>query len=457
MALETAPIWICFLPQFISVCGDSFGQRCCRVYHKMSRRRFLLAMCMVSCLQMFISLSIIQLAAPKMTTIIYEVKNKTTIDYCDTLEGMGSDDCYPQGPLTIYRAVGACPLLLINGVINMGYYIGEACLYQQPLGVLMLVLAALSSSFIIAPLQEAVGLPGGSGIPVGALILGIAGALICVAERQPKKSDSDDVAAAVDDGAAADGKGETKSLTDGVHVQGFSEQSLDASSAAYHSQVNPITTALDDTRRSKADQQKSKPAIVCGWIKSHLPLLLPFALLATVYAMYFVIMLFYNDHCRSNMWGYNSVDQVLLPLYLLSMFFLIDISPTKIRTTLTTAEDKKETFAQAFRGMLRELTANKCAGLLHMFTYRLLINGRALAYSYIAVRYNLASSYLQLTLIRVVLSWMASVVLVLVLPKFIQAEPFEQVKLKDKVNITLKIIGTVIIVGSLLLLHEKQL
>ena len=31
-----------------------------------------------------------------------------------------------------------CPMLLLNGVVNIFYYLGEATLYKQPLGVLLL-------------------------------------------------------------------------------------------------------------------------------------------------------------------------------------------------------------------------------------------------------------------------------------------------------------------------------
>ena len=70
---KAAPLWICFLPQLVSVTGDCIGQRTARTYMtNSSRRRFVLGLVMVSSIQMFVVLTIIQLALPATTTIIYE-------------------------------------------------------------------------------------------------------------------------------------------------------------------------------------------------------------------------------------------------------------------------------------------------------------------------------------------------------------------------------------------------
>jgi hypothetical protein len=105
--------------------------------------------------------------------------------------------------------------------------------------------------------------------------------------------------------------------------------------------------------------------------------------------------------------------------------------------------------------MLHDLfIRSKGVGFAHMFFYRLLINSRAMGYSYIAIVYNLTDSYLELTLIRVILSWMASAVVILLIPSFIQAEKKEREKIVDKVNVVLKLVGTGAIVGSLLILNN---
>eukprot|EP00758_Cryptobia_borreli_P012388 Tbor_TRINITY_DN5741_c1_g2::TRINITY_DN5741_c1_g2_i1::g.20955::m.20955 len=283
MTVKQAPFLICFIPQFISVMGDCVGSRSARVYiTKQSRRRFIFALVFVSSIQMFIALSIFQMAAPDLTTAIYKTNETTgkTFDWCKldlskiqgnhtqsniyststNMRGMNcngfecgishltsvdniynlsgislkhsvvslnhnnSNDnsnvnnnssdsslvsnqrhanitltakytttlspeqkkyCFPQGPLSIPENLHLCPMLLINGCVNIFYYIGEACMYKQPLGVLLLVLSALASSFIIAPFEKLFEIKGAEQVNVWAVLCGIVGAVLCLIERTP--------------------------------------------------------------------------------------------------------------------------------------------------------------------------------------------------------------------------------------------------------------------------------
>ena len=72
----------------------------------------------------------------------------------------------------------------------------------------------------------------------------------------------------------------------------------------------------------------------------------------------------------------------------------------------------------------------------------------------IANQYDLAKSYLELTLIRVLLSWLSSLVCILLIPKFIAATKQEVVVFKDWFNLILKIIGSVLVTVSLILMNE---
>jgi hypothetical protein len=451
---DSAPLWICFVPQLASVVGDSFGQRCSRVYHGGNRRRFIIALVTVSSIQMFVVLSIIQLALPDTTKIIYETVNGTTTDFCGAPEHADDDRCYAQGPLTIYRAVELCPFLLFNGVLNLVYYVGEASMYRQSLGVLMLVLAALASSFIIAPLQMWFDLDGAKQVNGGAIALGVIGALLCLIERTPK-------AAAYLQLPRSDEHLESEGGHPVPSQISLKEHSVNEGSRLNLSDPNAPQQLQGTTPRTGRTGANAAAAGACNrcfammaQVKAFLPMLAPFVLLSFAYALYFVIMLLYNDKCKINMWGYNAFDQVSFPLYMFAVFFIVDFF-TPCRENVRWDEQQDDTLWISVKVTFKELTANKGAGLWNMFTYRLLINSRAIAYTYITVQYNLSSSYLQLTLIRVVLSWMASLLLVLLVPRFILSEPLEQLKLRDWVNLTLKFVGTGAIVGSLFIIHYE--
>lgn len=433
----------------------------------------------VSSVQMFVVLSIIQLALPETTTIIYEKVNGTTVDFCSQPENRGDDRCFAQGPLTIYRALDLCPLLLVNGLLNIVYYLGEASMYRQPLGVLMLVLAALTSSFIIAPLQEWFSLDGAKQVSGAAIALGVFGAVCCLVERTPPSPPPVFVSDRMTDD-------EPVPSSASLRIQGLVESDEDISSSAGGDSLPRFSSAAAETaplnstdnhrssfgsrgdslsngKNSRSSGRPTKVNVPCWtprvravWAraKTILPLFGPFLMLSFAYALYFVIMLLYNDRCKINMWGYNAYDQVTFPVYMFAVFFMVD-SISVCKRNIRWDERQDESMIESCKVCFKELTDNRCAGLVNMFVYRLLINARAVAYTYITVQYNLSSSYLELTLIRVVLSWMASLVLVLLLPAFIQSEQLEQQKLKDWLNLLLKVVGTCAIVGSLIIIHYE--
>ena len=71
-------------------------------------------------------------------------------------------------------------------------------------------------------------------------------------------------------------------------------------------------------------------------------------------------------------------------------------------------------------------------------------------------RYNYVTpkSYLELTLIRILLSWVSSLVCILLIPKFIAATDAEVRVFKDWFNLALKTVGSILVVASLLMLNN---
>ena len=62
------------------------------------------------------------------------------------------------------------PFLWWNCLINIGYYVGEVLLYQEAFGLVFLVLASLTSSFCVAPLEGMFGIVD-STVPLAVLLL----------------------------------------------------------------------------------------------------------------------------------------------------------------------------------------------------------------------------------------------------------------------------------------------
>eukprot|EP00758_Cryptobia_borreli_P012387 Tbor_TRINITY_DN5741_c1_g1::TRINITY_DN5741_c1_g1_i9::g.20965::m.20965 len=573
MALPQAPFLICFIPQFISVVGDTIGSRASRVYiTKQSRRRFLFALVFVSSIQMFIGLSILQLAAPVLTTPIYKINETTSesSDWCKwdltkeqgnhkhnasnatNIQVINSNDhltsvdnvydlsgisqkrslgdrnnsessidsdqhrtnvtlmakktynttsqspeqekyCFPQGPLSIPKNLLFCPMLLINGVMKIFYYTGEASLYKHPVGVLLIVLSALASSFLIAPIENIFHLEGADQANVWAALCGIVGAVLCLVERTPPQVVCEAATqescenSGVDEGVVEDSSKEIQSENTDIPLGTRSEENqtteeeetevkhptpkaiiVNEQKALFidnNNDPSPYTIlTLDVHFLMKEPRFPKTPRKDCSLkymkyilhkILSFLPVLGPFSMLAWAVALYFVLMKYYNNKCAINIFGYNAFDQVSTPFYIFPFFLFVDLIKPIKRIIEEEGIDQEESFLEAFKGMLYDLIiTSKGLGLLHVFVYRLLINGRAMIYSYIAITYDLSSSYLELTLIRVVLSWMASLIIMLVIPSFIRASHEERRKVKDWVNVVLKLIGTAAVVCALFILKH---
>eukprot|EP00758_Cryptobia_borreli_P012383 Tbor_TRINITY_DN5741_c1_g1::TRINITY_DN5741_c1_g1_i5::g.20960::m.20960 len=573
MALPQAPFLICFIPQFISVVGDTIGSRASRVYiTKQSRRRFLFALVFVSSIQMFIGLSILQLAAPVLTTPIYKINETTSesSDWCKwdltkeqgnhkhnasnatNIQVINSNDhltsvdnvydlsgisqkrslgdrnnsessidsdqhrtnvtlmakktynttsqspeqekyCFPQGPLSIPKNLLFCPMLLINGVMKIFYYTGEASLYKHPVGVLLIVLSALASSFLIAPIENIFHLEGADQANVWAALCGIVGAVLCLVERTPPQVVCEAATqescenSGVDEGVVEDSSKEIQSENTDIPLGTRSEENqtteeeetevkhptpkaiiVNEQKALFidnNNDPSPYTIlTLDVHFLMKEPRFPKTPRKDCSLkymkyilhkILSFLPVLGPFSMLAWAVALYFVLMKYYNNKCAINIFGYNAFDQVSTPFYIFPFFLFVDLIKPIKRIIEEEGIDQEESFLEAFKGMLYDLIiTSKGLGLLHVFVYRLLINGRALIYSYIAITYDLSSSYLMLTLIRVLVSWVVSVIIILFIPCFIQATHEERRKVKDWVNVLLKIIGTVAVIGSLVIMKH---
>ena len=124
---------------------------------------------------------------------------------------------------------------------------------------------------------------------------------------------------------------------------------------------------------------------------------------------------------------------------------------------------------------LRFSSSNGGRGLLTLFVYRTLINARAIVYFFLGVMYNLQQVllnfellvvhtgmryvmmglhfvwqvYLELTLIRIVMSWLLAMAVCAWFPAFIDMSPSEQKTVFAPQNMLLKVLGTALIIGAL--------
>eukprot|EP01139_Manchomonas_bermudensis_P010170 Amastigsp_a340038_90.p1 type:complete len:435 gc:universal Amastigsp_a340038_90:43-1347(+) len=427
------PLWLVAVTQAMSVCGDAFGQRVARVDFKSSRRRMMMMMSVVTAVQIFVLLGIVELTFPRSITGPLYIDDKratcyreTDIDHrtidcgalANTTRACTEIECPAQGPFTFWAVVAVHPLVLLNGVLDLAYYTAEFQLYREAFGLLLLVIASLASSFLVGPVGDLFHLPKTKPIAPFVYILGIGGALLTLVERTvviPDASESSGPAAAH----------ETSSIN------------------AAESQ--PL---LKDSESGALSPQAELPApSLWRMLRRSLGLAIPFTVLSIVYALYFVTQVYFNDRYRLNVYGYTSVDQVLLPFFVYPYLFLIDVVPA-LKRAIENETDQKESFGTALRGAWGDLN------IFTMFMYRLLINGRAMIYFYLSVQYDLSLVYLELTLMRIMFSWLGSIVLILLVPRLIRTNASERATALHPLNLVAKAIGSAAIVLSLLILNK---
>lgn len=326
----------------------------------------------------------------------------------------------------MFNSIRMHPLLLLNGLMNVAYYTGEVLLYHEPLGLVLIVLAALSSSFLINPVGAALGLPDAKSIAAPVLVLGIVGSLFCVIEKR------------------VHGFVSLRHLYRSVYAslqKRFGVES-EFSSPAGEALISPIIEESKIHHRSFLQH-----------LRYFLKVFVPFLILAGTYSLWFVTQKLFNQEYRTNVFGYTSIDQILAPLYLWPLIFAIDLVPP-LRGALVDESEKSVSAWASLMTMIKEASANKGEGWVTLFFYRLFINSRAMAYFYMGVIFDLQVVYVELTLTRVLLSWLVSIVLCAAVPRFIDVQLDEKLTVFHPGNLTLKLVGSCMVLAALFLINQ---
>ena len=155
------------------------------------------------------------------------------------------------------------------------------------------------------------------------------------------------------------------------------------------------------------------------------------------------------------MFGYTSIDQILAPFYLLPYLWLVDTVPL-FRRTVVSKDDQKSSFCQSFTNVFQRFRENRFRAFFTVFAYRFLINARAMVYFYMGVTYDLETVYLELTLVRIILSWIFAFFVCLIAPNFISLTAAERNTVFAPQNLILKGFGTVFILVALVVLNESS-
>eukprot|EP01138_Halocafeteria_seosinensis_P014676 gb/GECG01014981.1/.p1 GENE.gb/GECG01014981.1/~~gb/GECG01014981.1/.p1 ORF type:complete len:444 (+),score=24.70 gb/GECG01014981.1/:1-1332(+) len=432
--------WI-FLAQVLSAGGELFGQRAGRKLHQRSNLKSAVAVVVYSALQAFLILMVLELAIPHVTK--------------------------GQGSLSMWKQIYDNPGLLINAVNNTVYWLALIFVLREPLGVVMVVLAFLVASFFINPFSAIVGLKQPNDIDALSVFLGIAGALACLLDvplqyankivvgRLPEtvssrgSSDSEELLINSEDGHVdEDTIDEDGSLgyddTDRDRTKRLSRTRPSSAAISTTNQTDTETSFSQDSPQKEEERGGSdKPKITSLWAVAT-----AFAILAFTAGIGIVITDYFEKRRGLNMFGYAAVDQVLLPFTTLPVLWLCNRYST-LRRVVGEPAGEPVPFVELLRQTWNELQFTT------LVPFRGLMFGREFVFFYLVTNFDISATYLEMTLLRVILCWIASLLACTLLRKWVGVEKSEARTAVHPVNLFLKLGGTVLVLCSILRLNNK--
>ena len=488
MGHSVPPFGYILLAQSLGAFSELFGQRLGRQCHRHSNIRMLISASTFSSAQSIVLLGIGQLFLPT------------------TLTG-------GQGSLTMIQQVAKYPGLLVNAVNNAIYWLAMIILLKEPLGPLLVVLGFLCASFLVGPFESVVGLPGGTGLPADAVILGIIGALLCVIELP--LSDANGCMARLLPCVSwaprqyasfeAAGKPSTTKIDADALPAAQSESPSDADTI--ESEAQPVidqptsgTEAGTEATETKASQ--SHPPR--NWLHA-LWIAAAFAVLALTSAIGIVFMTYYETVAGLSSFGYAAVDSGFLPLTMLPLAALIDMSPylrgwigeprwseesvtpphfmhTLVRTwselcavpPSPTASDSESVHDDWTNGTvvynrwgirqragrwrhIKRAVAVLCYAFSRPWSYWFTLIpfhgiefARTLLFFWLVTAFDVEATYLQMTLVRIALVWGVSLLACSLLKRWVGISDAEAAATLHPANVLIRVAGTAFLVFAVL-------
>jgi len=633
---QEAPLGFLILIQFIGVVGDTLSQRCLRVVHNYSYRRFLTSVSIISALVVFICLSIFQIfysdsarrvdklfLVSQNTSSSNTIQNSSSSSYWKMINICSPEEtseanlinfnltwidrialeekkksCFSQGPLTIWRILYACPVLILICFLNLPLYFSYPILLRDASGIVLFSIALTAAALLVQPLDQFEGENGGEedgttdliGVKAISILLGIVGAVVCTFEKKigireqmserrrrsefANGSDNDENNNEDNPNLGVDAQEETDDTNNNNNrnVESRSElvemmadedvERMPINDEGYRrtSHDAPLTfwdfvdrAALDANEgRYRGDEDMNEPSYwfcclcsdtcrccrctcCCCFKECWTPFwkavvrcigdtlsrfgkfilaLPPFVSVISCISIWMALMRYVQDHCDVNALGAVTVDQVMLPIFILPMIFVwdfmssikhilllvccycghrrrlgrgstisggdeadddddYDVENVNVRNPYATSsrinaltrghrivelhgiDDREETFGQMFNHCFKELKSDYCSGLFQVILARIFVASKQLGYAILITQYDVRS-FAEMSLAQILLSWVAMVFCVVVFPDFIRATPDEQRSIRYSWNVAAKVVGSLIVIASVFLMHSSS-
>lgn len=391
-----------FFSQLASVVAEVFGQRASRIHHQGNTHRFLLSTVIFSSVQASITLLGTDLFLSDRVTHSQGFVRLVTHDLFHT------------------------PMVYFNALNNAVYWAAQAVLLKEPLGVVSIVIGFLVASFFVVPVQWALGMPTDSLPSAPVALLALVGGVLSVIEFKadhetpPGEVPPLELEIDQDQDLAGDLALDLDQELEGL----VPPQPPQPPQPPLHLRAAPEVIRRD------------LPAISPTRLATHL--LPAWMVLVATTSLGLVQTTYLEKKNGLNMFGYAAQDQVLLPLFTIPLAIAMD------RPALG---QWRAVAAQTWREF----------SLPTMIGYRGLSFAREFAFFFLATRFNLSSVYMEMTLLRIVLAWVAGVAVVVTIPSFVAVTQEEAERVtKDRRNQLMKAVSAVVITAVLALIRSKH-
>ena len=147
--------------------------------------------------------------------------------------------------------------------------------------------------------------------------------------------------------------------------------------------------------------------------------------------------------------GYVAIDQVVGGVYILA--YVACISSEPLKGILLWKEDvaSGESFKDALSHTLKQSTSNGYRGTILIALAKLFATLRLVGQFYLLVKYNPALVMLEMNITRLLISWIATLVMVVLMPHVLNITKEERARALDVWMLLLKLLGSSILIGLL--------
>ena len=422
----TPPLSMVILVQLFAVSSDTMLQRAFRVEYQGSSRRSILAATIGAAVVTALAILMFQYGLPvQLTSKCFE--DEGLDNCCDHYDeddvkdhgkfdpsrcGLGGPDV-SQGVTTMLETLYLYPLLLLNGLTAVLYHVAEVIILKNSVGQVLKVNACLCSTFLIPPIVRVL-VPFDNVEPIPPV-------LVCLA--------------AVGATLTALSPVQWKYIFSCFRYNSVRDKSL----AQNQEEIQPILLA------KKKDQESSSSSSLAA----------AFALSVAVATMLFSSALwasfqrYAQNECGVNHTGYVAIDQVVGGVYIL--VYVACISSEPLKDILLWKEDvaSGESFRDALSHTLKQSTSNGYRGTILIALAKLFATLRLVGQFYLLVKYNPALVMLEMNITRLLISWIATLVMVVLIPHVLNITKEERARALDVWMLLLKLLGSSILIGLL--------